>query len=270
MTELVRDKTEVAQQKLLSALAAKGPLAIAVSGGVDSMTLAYIAHRREPDAVTMVHAVSPAVPAEATWRVRAYAKRFGWRLVVADAGEFNDPRYRSNPLNRCYFCKTNLYDRIRTIGPMTIATGTNLDDLDDFRPGLQAAAERNIFHPYVEAGISKAMVRGLARLNGLHDLSELPAQPCLASRVETGIAIDADDLVFIEAVERSLLPLLPRGANLRCRIVRGGVCLELDAENMDLRETAAGVVERACSRTGRAFVGVRPYRRGAAFVAQVQ
>ena len=90
-----------------------GRVSIAVSGGVDSMTLAALAHRLNgADVVTMVHAVSPAVPAEATTRVREWAGREGWRLHVLDAGEFDDPDYRRNPLDRCYYCKRNLYSAI--------------------------------------------------------------------------------------------------------------------------------------------------------------
>ena len=104
----------------------------------------------------MLHAVSPAVPPHATARVRAHAERHGWALTVADAGEFDDPRYRANPVDRCYFCKSNLYDRIRSVTEGTVASGTNLDDLGDYRPGLKAAAERGVVHPFVEAGIDKA------------------------------------------------------------------------------------------------------------------
>ena len=111
-------------------------LAIAVSGGVDSMTLAHAAHRAGPPGLLVVHALSPAVPAEATARVRDHATRFGWRLTEVDAGEFADPEYRANPVNRCYFCKTNLYDRIAHVTEGPIASGANLDDLGDYRPGL--------------------------------------------------------------------------------------------------------------------------------------
>ena len=88
-------------------------LAVAVSGGVDSMTLTTFAHRRAPGAVTAIHAVSPAVPAAATQRVRDLAAAEGWTLLVTGAGELEDVRYRDNPVNRCYFCKTNLYERIK-------------------------------------------------------------------------------------------------------------------------------------------------------------
>ena len=253
------------ETRLIDALDRHPELVIAVSGGVDSMTLAYIAHRFSRAKVSMLHAVSPAVPPHATARVRSHADRHGWTLILADAGEFDDPRYRANPVDRCYFCKSNLYDRIRSVTQGTVASGTNLDDLGDYRPGLKAASQRGVVHPFVEAEIDKATVREIARIHGLDDLAELPAQPCLSSRVETGIAIDADDLGFIDTVERAVSGIIPEERNIRCRITHAGVALELG-------DTAAGrddiehLVETLCRQTGRIFTGVRPYRRGAAFL----
>lgn len=255
-----------AEQRLAEVLAGHGPLAIAVSGGVDSMTLATIAHRGQPQTTQMVHAISPAVPAQATHRVRTHAEREGWNLRLTDAGEFADPRYRANPLDRCYFCKTHLYDRIRALTDRTIASGTNLDDLGDFRPGLHAAAERGVVHPYVDAGIDKAAVRALARSLALDDLAELPAQPCLASRIETGIAVDADDLAFVEAVERRLAADLPAGAVVRCRVTRSGIAIELGGESRSRHASMGALAGELCEAAGRRFAGVRPYRAGSAFL----
>lgn len=245
-------------------------LAIAVSGGVDSMTLAHVAARHARTAVTMYHATSPAVPAAARERVQAHAAAHGWNLVVIDAQELADARYRANPVDRCYFCKTNLYDRIGAATSDPIASGTNCDDLSDFRPGLRAAAERQVVHPYVEAGLAKHDVYALARHLGLADLERLPAQPCLASRVETGIAIEADDLAFIDALERSLAARLGAHATLRCRITRAGVVIELGAPELAAHEATAGAIAaQACAQARRAFAGVRGYVRGAAFLHKV-
>ena len=252
-------------EKLGAVLDAFGDLTIAVSGGVDSMTLATFAHRRAPRRINVVHAVSPAVPAAATRRVRELAAEEGWDLTVTGTGEFEDRRYRDNPANRCYFCKVNLYDRIRALTPRRIASGANLDDLADYRPGLTAAAERDVVHPFVEAGMDKPAVRALARSIGLPDIAELPAQPCLASRVQTGIAIDAGDLAFIERVEARLAALAPTDATVRCRITRDGIVVELGDEMAEAADVLADEVGALCRVEGRLFVGVRPYRRGAMF-----
>jgi uncharacterized protein len=254
---------------LAAALARHPHLAIAVSGGVDSVALAAFAHRLHSDGamgpVEMIHAVSPAVPPAATERVRARATRDGWRLIVTGAGEFDDPRYRDNPVDRCYFCKTNLYDRIRALTPGAIASGANLDDLGDYRPGLLAASEHAVVHPYIEAGMNKAAIRALARSLGLDEVAELPAQPCLASRVETGIAIDAADLAFVDLVETRLAALVPAGTALRCRVTRAGIAIEIGDEAA--AETAlADLAGALCRDHGRHLVGIGPYRRGAMFV----
>lgn len=252
--------------RLLDVLKPYDDLAIAVSGGIDSMTLAYIAHRFLDRPVRMVHALSPAVPADATRRIRDYAAREGWRLALVDAGEFADPSYRVNPVNRCYFCKSHLYDRIRGLSAGVIASGTNLDDLGDFRPGLKAAEERRVVHPFVEAGIGKAGIRQLARLYDLTDIVELPAQPCLASRVETGIRIDERDLTFIDAVERHLRQHVSARANVRCRLTRQGVVIEIGGDSDRDLSTIAETAAPLCKEAGRDFVGVRPYRKGSAFL----
>jgi uncharacterized protein len=244
-------------------------MAIAVSGGVDSMTLAAFAHRLHQSggmgSVEMIHAVSPAVPPAATERVRTRAAQEGWRLTVTGAGEFDDPRYRNNPVNRCYFCKTNLYDRIRGVAACTIASGANLDDLGDYRPGLLAAAERAVVHPYIESGMDKASVRALARQLGLHEVADLPAQPCLASRVETGIAIDPADLAFIDLVETRLAAEASAGMALRCRVTHAGITIEAGSTAADA-EALAELAGRLCHEHGRRLVGIGPYRRGAMFV----
>jgi uncharacterized protein len=242
-------------------------LAIAVSGGVDSMTLAHVATRHSKTRATMYHATSPAVPASAGERVHAHAARHGWRLVVVDAAELADARYRANPVDRCYYCKSDLYGRIAAVTNEPIASGTNRDDLRDYRPGLRAASEHAVVHPYVEASLAKSDIYMLAATLGLHDLERLPAQPCLASRVETGIAIDAADLAFIDAVEARLASAVGREATVRCRITHSGVVVEVADSNH--AAAAREIAESACRAEGRAFVSVRPYARGAAFLRKV-
>ena len=255
-----------------------GRAAIAVSGGVDSITLALLAGRRLGRESAMFHAVSPAVPPEATERVRAFATREGWRLTVLDAGEFDDPAYRANPANRCYYCKTNLYGALAASTDATLLSGTNLDDLGDWRPGLKAAGEHGVRHPFVEAGIDKAGVRAIAASLGFDDLSQLPAAPCLSSRVETGLRVEADDLASIHAAERylarQLRPLEPE--TVRCRSRKAGIVIELDAPTLDalsesrraaLGDTVAGMF--AAGEEAR-LVSFAPYRVGSAFLRPAQ
>lgn len=204
-----------------------GRSAIAVSGGIDSMTLASAAGRALGDEVGMIHAVSPAVPPAATKRVRDLARRGGWRLTIIDAGEFADPRYRANPANRCFFCKASLYAAMGRATDAVLLSGTNRDDLGDFRPGLKAAADHGVRHPYVEVGIDKAGVRALARELGLGDLAELPAAPCLSSRIETGLAIEPAVLQAIDLVEGALREALAP-ETVRCRLRHHSIAIELD------------------------------------------
>ena len=248
-----------------------GTVAVAVSGGVDSMTLAVVAGRTLARDARMYHAVSAAVPPEATRRVHAYADREGWTLDVMDAGEFGDARYMANPANRCYFCKTNLYATMAARATGTLVSGTNVDDLGDFRPGLAAAGEHAVRHPYVEAGLRKDDVRAFARSLGLDDLAELPAAPCLSSRVETGIAIDAGDLAAIHRVEvRVRNTLDPR--SVRCRVRREAIVIELDPPALERLDPGTG---EAMADEVRAAFGARlggrpirfePYRMGSAFL----
>ena len=268
----VESRTQRARDRLRCILAKIDTAAVAVSGGVDSLTLAAMASDVMGLRVIMHHATSPAVPAEATERVRRLARARGWALDIFDAGEFTDPRYRANPVNRCFFCKTNLYGAIagRTSG--VILSGTNMDDLGDYRPGLEAAKTHGVRHPFVEAGIDKAMVRALATELGLGTIAELPAAPCLSSRVETGIAIEAPVLRMIEDAEILLREtLVPR--TVRCRVRRAGIVVELDPA------TLAAIDDAMHDRLSRSLQAVAekhglgprpvtfaPYKTGSAFL----
>jgi len=250
--------------------------AIAVSGGVDSMTLAVVAHRLlGRERLTMMHAASPAVPPEATERVRHFAEGEGWDLRVLDAGEFADENYVSNPVNRCFFCKGNLYGAIARISDRQVLSGANTDDLGEYRPGLDAARNHRVRHPYLEVGIDKQGVRALARELGLGDLAELPASPCLSSRVETTIAIDPETLRAIHAIERLIgAELKPK--TVRCRVRQSGVIIELDPQSLariapDRRlHLSDAIAARLPKALAAKPVGFETYRNGSAFIGAKQ
>jgi len=249
-------------------------VAVAVSGGVDSLTLASFAQRVMGASVSMFHATSPAVPGEATERTRQLAAREGWNLTVIDAKEFDSADYLSNPLNRCFYCKTSLYGAVRPHTSAQIVSGTNLDDLGEYRPGLIAAKEHGVRHPFVEAQIDKQRVRELARWLGLGELAELPASPCLSSRIETGIAIDPQVLARVHQAEQLTASLLP-SATVRCRVRARGVVIELDRATLDamtpqtrgrLSEDIAALFEPVGLAGG---VDFAPYRVGSAFLHSI-
>jgi len=260
--------------KLRSVLRSMDNVAVAVSGGVDSLTLASFACRVLGGSVTMFHATSPAVPGEATRRTRELAHRESWKLTVIDAGEFDNADYMRNPLNRCFYCKTSLYGAVRPHTAGQIVSGTNLDDLGEYRPGLIAAKEHDVRHPFVEAQIDKAGVRELARALGLGEVAELPASPCLSSRIETGIAIDPAVLARVHQAEQLMSRTLA-SSTVRCRVRAKGVVIELDPatlgamtdESRDALSSEISALFAPVGLTGP--VAFAPYRVGSAFLHSI-
>ncbi len=247
-----------------------GPVAVAVSGGVDSLTLAAVAHDVFGSQCVAFHAVSPAVPPRATERVKRLAGRSRWRLQIVDAGEFDDDRYLANNTDRCYHCKSSLYDRIAASTELQVVSGANADDLSDFRPGLKAADEHRVRHPFVEADIGKDGIRAIARKVGLGSVAELPAAPCLSSRLQTGIAVTASRLRLIDEVEEFARSLLTP-ETVRCRIFAERIEIQLDGASLadvlrspDLREQLEDYVAARQARP----VRFAPYHMGSSVVFQ--
>ena len=253
-------------------LTSTGSVVVACSGGIDSLVLSTIAHRAAPDRTNIAHTVTPAGPTDATARVMAFARAEGWALELVRSREFEDERYLANPTDRCYFCKTNLYDAIdavrATVGEATVLSGANTDDLGEYRPGLVAAAEHEVRHPYVECDIDKPTIRTIARHLEL-DIAELPASPCLASRLYTGTRVTEDRLRAVEMGEAVL-----RAAGFpvaRCRIRENDVVVEVPDDVRDqLTASVLDDIERAMKAAALDLQSVRldnrPYRPGQAIL----
>ena len=200
---------------------------IATSGGIDSMLLAYIANKTIGKEALIVHSTSVSVPILDANRIREYANKYCWHIEFIDAGELNNESYRNNPVNRCYYCKSCLFEKLKKLNHGVLITGTNLDDLGDYRPGLIAAKEQNVRQPYVELNIDKAMIRKIANYFQLHDLKDIPASPCLSSRIETGVKIDINHLQTIDKIE-NIIRLELKVSLVRFRIRNDKVVLELE------------------------------------------
>ena len=183
---------------------------VAYSGGVDSAFLAATALDVLGDQSLAVTASSPSMAPSELDEAVALAQTLGLRHRVIETHELEDPSYVANGPRRCYFCKVELYSQLQPIaeaeGLAWVSSGTNLDDLSDFRPGLKAGEERGVRNPLVEARLTKADIRELSRLRGLPTWDK-PAQPCLSSRVPFGTQVTVEVLGRIAQAEAMLRDL---------------------------------------------------------------
>jgi pyridinium-3,5-biscarboxylic acid mononucleotide sulfurtransferase len=180
---------------------------VAFSGGVDSTFLLRVAHEVLAERCVALTTTSATMPADDLAEARAIAGFLGATHVVIDTDELAIPGYAENPVNRCWFCKDNLFvicaAEATRRGLATVLDGANLDDLGDHRPGLSAAAEHGVRHPLVEAELTKADIREASRALGLRTWDR-PASPCLSSRFPYGTRITAERLGQVAAAERWL------------------------------------------------------------------
>jgi uncharacterized protein len=189
---------------LTSLLEEMGSVAIGYSGGIDSTLLLKVATGVLGEGALAVIGRSETYPAREFEEALAMADSFGSRTVVVGTEETDDVKFSSNPPNRCYFCKTELFSKLRSIadryGITWIADGTIVDDLGDFRPGLQAKAEGKVRSPLLEAGLTKADVRAIARHLGIQTWDK-PSFACLASRFPYGFGITKENLMKVDNSE---------------------------------------------------------------------
>ncbi len=189
---------------LQASLRRHAPLLIAYSGGVDSACLLAVAHETLAGSALGVIADSPSLPRQALADALALAAKIGAPVETICTEEMADERYASNPVNRCYFCKAELFSKLdelaRTRGFAAIAYGENADDAGHFRPGKKAADEFAVIAPLKEAGLTKAEIRELSRTLGL-PTADAPAQPCLSSRIPHGTPVTPHALAMVERGE---------------------------------------------------------------------
>ena len=241
---------------------------VAYSGGVDSATLLAVAHEEIGDRVLAVTGRSPSVASGELEAAGALAQALGVRHLVIDTREFDDPRYRANERDRCFFCKHELFSRLLAIaqelGFDHVIDGFNADDGRaplDHRPGHAAGAALGVRSPLAQAGLGKEEIRTIARRLQL-PVSEKPATPCLSSRVPYGTVIQIDDLRRIDLAERYLRAL--GYAVVRVRHYGRAARIEVPLAQVEKLEAMRPRIERALRAIGYLRVDIDPqgYRMG--------
>ncbi len=241
-------ETQVKLHALEAQLRALGSVMVAYSGGVDSAYLAATAHRVLGDRMLAVLADSPSLARRDMEQALAFAQTIGMPVRVIQTDELDKPEYQRNDADRCFHCKTELFDGMQALGAKlgygNIAYGMNADDTRDFRPGQRAAREHDVLAPLADAGLSKLEVRALAKEAG-YTLWDRPAAPCLSSRVEYGRTVTREVLAQVEQAEDSMRGLGFRefrvrhhGELARVEIARAEMPKALSMEMLDAITTA--------------------------------
>lgn len=250
-----------------------GRVLLGYSGGVDSALLAVAATEAlGPDRFLAVIGRSPSYP-EAQYRVALdVARRFGVPLREMETRELEDPRYQANPVDRCYFCKTELWSRLSTLaraeGFDSVIDGSNADDGGEHRPGLAAGAEWRVRSPLAELGLGKANIRQAARALGL-PIWDAPAAPCLSSRIRYGLPVTRGRLRQVEEGE-ALLRGLGLSGDLRVRHLGDRASIEVGPDQFPRLDDRWNEVVEGFAALGFATVERDPrgYRRGSLLVLE--
>lgn len=259
-----------AEARLRASLADLPGAAVAFSGGVDSgVLLAAAVEALGRERVVAVIADSPSLARRELAEARAFAAAQGVELVELRTAELEDPRYRANSGDRCFWCKEALFAAAEPIARargFALCYGENADDVGEDRPGARSAAARGVRAPLREAGWTKDQVRAFARARGLA-LAEKPAAPCLASRLPVGVRVSAARLARIESFEENVRA---RGFRvLRARHLSDArAALEVGDEELARARDLFGLLRADAGLAGYAALELRAYRRGAVAAAE--
>jgi uncharacterized protein len=249
------DSALAAKRATLAAdLESLGRVVVAYSGGVDSSFLAAAAHDVLGDECLMVTASSPSLAERALGDAGVLAAARGWNHLVVRTQEVQSERYARNAPDRCYWCKTELFDVLAPLARQRdarIAVGTNADDLRDFRPGIKAAARRGVRTPLADARLTKRDVRALSAAAGL-PTADKPASPCLASRFAYGVRVTAEGLHRIDRAEEAMRAL--GFGDLRVRDHGDLARIEVPAEEVERAARLRAEIAACLKGLGFAFV----------------
>lgn len=244
---------EEAIARLRAVVAGYHSVIVAFSGGVDSALVARVAHEVLGDRATALTAVSPTFPVEELHTARKVAEEAGFPLLEVEAHELEREGYAANAGDRCYFCKTELFDLAwawrERLGVRHVADGTLLDDLGDHRPGLRAAAEHEVRHPLVEAGLTKRDVRAAALSLGL-SVWDKPSFACLGSRFPAGTRVTRDKVERVGRAETALRNLGLRQFRVRWHELGADVLARIEVDLDDLPRLARPGVREAVLQAG--------------------